>query len=139
MPNWRDEFPGMPKSDMPAIPSEWVDSSWRNEACPSFTFMSGARETGDFNFTRARVWIDFKNPDRRDPPNSPRFTVTFEDDHGRVETVFTADDWPEILAYVGIRVALSRDHRALVGPCPFLDDPHASTYSVFQTIKEGTQ
>jgi hypothetical protein len=56
-------FPHLDLSDL-AIPWEWVDASWGNDAAPKF------RVPG----TGLRVWVDGRDPDTRELP-WPRFSV----------------------------------------------------------------
>lgn len=36
MYNFRTEFPDFDPATMPEIPSNWTDTSWDNDTCPSF-------------------------------------------------------------------------------------------------------
>lgn len=62
------EFPDYPAEDMPALPDGWVDTSWHNDACPSFT--KG----------RVKMHIDYLSRIMRDTPGFPRFTVILLDE-----------------------------------------------------------
>jgi hypothetical protein len=50
--NYKVEFPHY--DDELTLPSGWVDTSWHNDACPSFE--------KNINGTTYRVWCDFKDP-----------------------------------------------------------------------------
>jgi len=87
---YRNEFPDFPASDMPGdIPPGFVDSSWRNDICPSFT-----------NEALGLVlWIDFADPSRREFPHWHRYRVTTAsaDD---IADLFDSDDFAAVVAFV---------------------------------------
>lgn len=139
--NWKNEFPEFPAADMPDIPEQWEDSSWHNDACPSFVVMKGGE--GDSNFKLARVWIAESDPAQREFPESPRFQVSFEDGmRGAQDELngfsigIASDDWQEILNYVQIRCTLAAEYVRLVGYNPFLDYPEIDPESVSETLAE---
>jgi hypothetical protein len=39
--SYREEFPDFDPAAMPAIPQHWGDTSWHNDACPSFDAGNG--------------------------------------------------------------------------------------------------
>ena len=87
-PTALSEFPTYPLAALPALPPSWTDTSWRNEACPSYT-------VGDL-----QVWLDFPDPEQREFPELRRFMITR---HGRSDNeppLLQTDDWTEVLAYV---------------------------------------
>lgn len=49
LPQWQRAFPDM--TDMPAIPEGWKDTSYHNDACPSFE-----REIDGRTY---RLWVDY--------------------------------------------------------------------------------
>ena len=79
-------FTDYPLSDFPPIPSGWVETSWRNDACPSFQFVADGETL--------RVFIDYADADRRECPSVPRFGLTTEDGC----PVFETDSWDALLA-----------------------------------------
>ena len=88
---FRMEFPDFPVEDMPQIPAGFEDWSWHNDACPSFTDES----------RRLRLWIDYREPEKRDLAGAHRFMLTrltSERDPDEYEDVLTeSDDYSEIL------------------------------------------
>lgn len=96
---YQTEFPDFPAADMPALPDGcgFVDTSWHNDACPSFT-------SDEIGLT---IWVDFLDPalceyqDAQGNRQYPRFAVHCQD-HG-VETsgpAIQTDDWAEVLAFI---------------------------------------
>lgn len=81
--SYQTEFPGF--VGMPAIPAGFIDSSWRNDACPSFTNESCS----------VIIWVDFIDPADRELPYSSRFLVTPE----RGAELAT-DDWQAVLSFL---------------------------------------
>lgn len=84
---YTSEFPDFPPADMPAIPADWQDESWHNDSCPSF-YAPGKG---------VRVFVDYADPDLRDIPDMPRFSVH------RVPcgtVLFQGDDWQGVLAFL---------------------------------------
>lgn len=65
------EFPDFPVADMPALPEGWIDTSYHNDACPSYTSPDGVV-----------IWIDYADPAQREFPGQARFTVTYLDADG---------------------------------------------------------
>lgn len=78
MPNYREQFPDFPANAMPVIPESFADTSWRNDACPSFS-------NGELI-----IWVDYPKPEDRELSDTKRFTV------GPLDT----DDWEEVLRFV---------------------------------------
>lgn len=73
------------------IPSDWSDTSYHNDVCPSYrkSFPSGRS---------LRIWVDFADPARREYPNSPRFTVqSMNADEEFMDDIVQTDDWEEVL------------------------------------------
>lgn len=85
-------FPDFNPATMPAIPAGWVDVSWKHDACPCFWHP----------IHKMRLWIDYAEPDDRDIPVCPRFTlVPCDDDMEEVDhPLFHTDDWDTILAAI---------------------------------------
>lgn len=91
--NFQSEFPDYDASRLPAIPAHWVDQSWRNDSCPSWS-------VGPF-----MVYVDYADPAMREHFEGPRFSVlnnpdapNGDPDHN--ESVLDSDDWDEVLACV---------------------------------------
>jgi hypothetical protein len=76
---WRREF-----GDAYAVPREldaFVDLSWHNDTCPSFTDPAFA----DADPIPVKLWVEHVDPYEREYPERPRFAVTV-DDTVRLET-----------------------------------------------------
>lgn len=88
--NFRTEFPDF-VLDV-AIPPEWIDKSWHNDVCPSFS-------CGSKNLL---VWIDYTDPARREFPQARRFTVVTFDEvlDNYSDELFSSDDWTEVLRFI---------------------------------------
>lgn len=99
MTDYRSEFPDFDPATMPAIPAEWTDISWHNDACPSFT----ARGEGDIGSGgwRLYVFIDYAEDKRREQRGFSRFNAWVEvDGPTNGDNIFFSDDWDAILAFV---------------------------------------
>lgn len=80
-------FPDFPASDIPSdIPPAWSDSSWHNDACPSFT-VCGPEVTS----ARLVMWINYSDKSLSELPDAPRYMLA----DGANETLFESDDWAE--------------------------------------------
>lgn len=91
---YQAEFPDFPDADLPAILDSFVDTSWHNDICPSFT-------SDALGLT---IFTDYADAAKREFPDTKRFTVQTQD-HG-VETSgpsLDTDDWAEVLAFVAAR------------------------------------
>lgn len=86
------EFPDFPAADYPALPPGFVDTSWRNDACPSM----GCEQL------MLSVFVDYSDVSRREIPEpGPRFTLYATDgDFSKLETLKESDDWNDILATI---------------------------------------
>lgn len=87
---YREEFPDFDPADMPAIPSDWADESWHNDACPSFYVGCDAID-------ELRIYIDYADPDRREVKGNGRYIVLAGDDS---ECLLESDDWNAVLRFV---------------------------------------
>jgi hypothetical protein len=85
------EFTDFDQSTLPAIPADWQDSSWHNDACPSFTI-------GDTAGAFLHVFIDYADPDEREL--SERYSLSVVDEQGDWTDLLRTDDWPAILEAV---------------------------------------
>lgn len=90
MLRYREEFPDFPAEDMPNFPEGWTDSSWHNDICPS-------RMSPDDTI---QVFVDYADPDRREMPELPRFSVSRLSESDNPETLLESDDWSEVLAFI---------------------------------------
>jgi hypothetical protein len=90
-------FPTMPLDSLPEIPLFWDDTSWSQEACPSFRAF--VRDDG----AHIRVFIDFPDPRKR-RLNEQRFTAAWFDAGGSAvdggRPLIVTDDWPTLLETV---------------------------------------
>jgi hypothetical protein len=90
---YRDEFPDFPEADMPAIPAGWEDTSWHNDAMPSFV-----------NERRMlRLWINYSDVSLQDIQGGKRFLLVREHaDHSPDESdeLFASDSWSDVLAFL---------------------------------------
>lgn len=92
------EFPDYPAADMPAIPEGFADSSWHNNAAPSF-------ENKGLGLS---IWIDFKDVALREFEDGKRFIVHPLDAEGcftQDDPILETDDWAEVLAFVASKGA----------------------------------
>lgn len=88
MPLYRVEFPAFGELDV-QLPEGFEDTSWHNDACPSFEAKG------------VRVWVDFKNPEDRESDASKRFAIVpLSVDANDHEPLLTTDDWTGVVAYL---------------------------------------
>lgn len=89
-------FPDYPIRSMPTIPEGFKDTSWHNDACPSFE----DAERG------LQLWCDFPEAADRAHPKSPRFAVFFtsnsDADVRRLgdKPAIEAEEWAEVEAFL---------------------------------------
>lgn len=99
MADYTAEFPDFPPADMPQIPAGFADQSWRNDACPSFVNAALA----------ASVWIDYADAEKREFPESKRFSLHRVEIDGEgqpgatLAVLAVSDSWPDILAAIADR------------------------------------
>lgn len=91
--SYRTEFPDFPESDMPALPEGFSDTSWHNDACPSY-------ESPSF-----RIMIDYADPTQRALGTGSRFIVMETDDESG-NAVLETDDWSEVLETITTEATL---------------------------------
>tara|TARA_R100001224_G_scaffold81061_1_gene50928 strand:+ start:68 stop:502 length:435 start_codon:yes stop_codon:yes gene_type:complete len=84
---WEDNY-----SDLD-IPRTWKNSSWHDDANPSFAFKGW------------QVWIDAKNVEDKEFPDGSRFTIMEFRNYSTSVTCFGSDDFNEVLNFVNSRVA----------------------------------
>ena len=88
MSYYKSEFPSY--DDTLTFPEGWVDTSWHNDACPSFQ-----KVFGDVTF---RIYCDYKDIEARENPSWTRFGIYVEDEVnfeciGQFETLEQAIDF----------------------------------------------
>jgi hypothetical protein len=84
---FKTEFPDFPEADMPALPEGFSDTSWHNDACPSYSSPS------------FHIFIDYADVTQREHPNTSRFTVSKTDDD-EVSPVLDTDNWSDVLEFI---------------------------------------
>ena len=77
-------FPEYDQTTLPAIPATWVDTSWRNDVCPSWQF-------GEY-----QIFIDHANPTERETGGERYFVNDVESG----DCFLVSDDWGDVLEYV---------------------------------------
>lgn len=100
------EFPDFDPATLPAIPEGFADSSWGNDACPSFTNEAAG----------LRIWVDFVDPSQRELPESKRFGIMGT--NSEVDLI-TSDDWRDIETAVEI-LHLQEEDSTASRRCPDL-------------------
>lgn len=85
-PLMAEEFPDFDQATLPAIPADWTDTSWHNDAAPSFETPEGLN-----------VYIDFADPAERESSDDDRFGLSDSEDRS---APFASSDWDAILAEV---------------------------------------
>jgi hypothetical protein len=86
---YREQFPDFDPATMPAIPAEWQDTSWHNDACPSFRIGNGKM-----------VFIDHADPAQREFAVT-RFSVQADPEvHNSNDVLLDTDDWSDVLEAV---------------------------------------
>jgi hypothetical protein len=94
LPKWRTEFPDFPVADMPEIPPSFVDTSWHNDTCPCF---SDER-------ARLILWVDYRDPRRREVQTSTRFLLCEIDRGGSPgDVVACCEYWDDMLREIKVR------------------------------------
>src|SRR5687768_13043239 len=90
---YRTEFPDYPIDAMPPIPEGFVDTSWHNDTCPSFT----NAELG------LVLFIDYPTEEWRELPGAKRFSLLDKAalDSGAIcEPLAYGDDWRLVLVSI---------------------------------------
>lgn len=80
--DWRTEFPDYPANEMPVIPTGFNDTSWKNDACPSFS--NG----------KLIIWVDYPNEADREVSGFGRYTVSGNGPE------FSTDSWGAVLKFI---------------------------------------
>jgi hypothetical protein len=85
------EFPDYDLATLPEIPADWEESSWHNDACPSFM----AR--GDL----LHIFVDYADPEFSEfPERAFRFGVYHIDSNADRHELLETNDWPAVVALV---------------------------------------
>ncbi len=103
---YKTEFPEF-SGEMPTFEG-FEDTSWKNDACPTFQFPLGG---GSF----LRVWVDYADPKDRDTPENERFGVDLihEEYWESTATVLQTDDLELVRFVCGL---IQKGHESKV-PC----------------------
>lgn len=104
MNNYQTEFPDF-DLDV-AIPAAWNDSSWHNDACPSW--YAGFTKDGHV----VKVWVDYADPNDREFPEIDRFGVVIQTEDGdEIDGVgaHAGNDWDAVLAFASAHVSREND------------------------------
>lgn len=80
------EFPDFNVATLPPIPAHWLESSWRNDTCPSFM-------VGELYV----VFIDYPNRADREWAESCRYTLHSIDAGGGHDVLVHSDNWDDVL------------------------------------------
>ena len=88
------EFPDFDLATLPAIPDGFLCCAWHNDSCPVwYDADPDALKAGTRMLT-----IDFADPDMREWPECPRFTLhRVAVDDTSPEPVFSTDVWDDML------------------------------------------
>lgn len=78
------EFPDYPAADLPPIPDGFEDTSWHNDACPSFSNEA----------VGLIVYVDYLDKAERENEATERFTLMML---GDCDVVIHTDDWAVVL------------------------------------------
>lgn len=97
------EFGSYPLDSLPDVPAHWEDSSWHNDACPSFIIHDSLAvfvdfpDAADSDFPESRASGDMKRFSLC--PMRDRMHVTSDDCEAQgLPANFQSDDWNELLA-----------------------------------------
>lgn len=84
------EFPDYDVATLPVIPVGFVDSSWHNDACPSFA-------KGDL-----QLYVDYADPAAREcGADAPRFVLVKGDpSDGSTKMLAASNEWADMLAAI---------------------------------------
>lgn len=104
------EFPDFPAADLPALPPGFIDSSWRNDACPSM-------QNTDLSL---HIFCDFADAAKREHTDAERFIIwaltadgSLDDGQG---AILLTNDWAEVLALIDTKRPLPGSIVASIGP-----------------------
>jgi hypothetical protein len=76
-----------------SIPEDWVDESYRNDACPSWSVAG------------LHIYADHVDPDQREYKTPDRFSIWLLGEYNESENSFEfhTNDWGEVLRVVELR------------------------------------
>ena len=89
--HYQEQFPDFPTLDI-AIPSGFRDSSWHNDACPSWV-----REGEGVD---VYLFIDYPERDKRELPDGKRFMLWEQLTDGLTRTLVESDDFEDVTEYL---------------------------------------
>ncbi len=89
MSNYKTEFPDFDYEL--TLPSDWIDSSWHNDICPSFE--------AEFEDMRYRIFCDYADPARREV-GGLQFAVAKYINEDELEAITEFDTLQEALDFV---------------------------------------
>ena len=90
-PRIEDEFPDYDIATLPAIPDHWVEDSWHNDACPSFTAADG----------KLKIYVDYDSPELREFPEIAfRYSISSYNDDGDILQHLETNDWLAVVSFV---------------------------------------
>jgi hypothetical protein len=109
------EFPDFDQSTLPPLPAGVVETSWRNDHCPSFRLPSGLH-----------LFVDYLEPSIREFPGSWRLCAKALNANGESEDCFSVEadyralyQWAEDAFPVILARAFDAHLRAAVGPANY--------------------
>ncbi len=84
---WHEEFDAndytIPHELLAALGAKgWIDTSWHNDVCPSFSTKDNT----------LRIWVDAENPARREIPRDNRFAFNRNSMEGDFQSEIFATD-----------------------------------------------
>lgn len=82
-------FPDFDQTTLPAIPTHWLDCSWRNDVCPCFRVSEKEQ---------IFVFIDYENPADREIEQFSRYSLLRFDREAM--PIMDSDDWDAILCRI---------------------------------------
>lgn len=90
--------------DVIEIPEGWINTTWRNNACPSIELQIDE----DYSVT---IWIDYKNPELREMKGK-RFIVSLVDPEEDYSPMGEFDTIEEAIKHAEILKTLRKSHHA---------------------------
>jgi hypothetical protein len=75
--------------DIPPLPEGFTDCSWRNNVCPCFE-----RKYNDKQYVT--LWVNYKNPKRRETDHKQFFITIETDDELDCELIYQTNSWDVI-------------------------------------------
>lgn len=88
---------------VPDLGPDWVEDSWHNDACPSFSC----------DAIRLRLWVDYVDPAKREFTALPRYTLhRIDEDSAYAGDLLNSDSWEEVATYINGWAMMSPEERA---------------------------